>query len=508
MKMKLNELIFDKNPWIWKTILALLLLVSFAIRMIGLTDLPLDFHPTRQLYSAIKARSFYYKYVAAESNRPEHDLAISLAENLPPNEPPVMETIVSQTYRITGEHLWVARIYSSLFWVLGGLALFLAAREIASTPAAFISTLIYLFLPYGVSASRSFQPDPLMISLMAYSFWTLLRWQNTGKWKWAILFGLFGGLAILVKYVAFFMIIGAFSGSIIGVKGFRASLRDPKTWVIAALLIMPAASYMFYDLIFGSGFALLSGYLFPSMWFQRHFYVQWLILLSSVTGLLTWVLGVVGVFLAGKRERSVLAGIWIGYILFGFFFAYHFSSHDYYQLPVILIASLSIAPLVKIILDRFFEYNPNLFPHLVLIALVSVVVIMQVRSIYSRLSSNDDSDEAALWETIGDKLGHVSAVASITPDYGYRLAYWGWQSSTAWLTMADLQTSRLAGHDVDVARAFNEFVNGKQYFVVAPLDEFDTFPGIKDLLYNQYPVYAETSKYIIFDIQHPLEKVP
>ena len=35
--------------------------IALAIRLYDLTDLPLDFHPTRQLVSIIKARGIYYQ---------------------------------------------------------------------------------------------------------------------------------------------------------------------------------------------------------------------------------------------------------------------------------------------------------------------------------------------------------------------------------------------------------------------------------------------------------------
>ena len=38
-------------------VLVILFVAGFAIRMYDLTDPPLDFHPTRQLLSAIKARA-------------------------------------------------------------------------------------------------------------------------------------------------------------------------------------------------------------------------------------------------------------------------------------------------------------------------------------------------------------------------------------------------------------------------------------------------------------------
>jgi hypothetical protein len=57
MMLKQNKRNFNLSPWIWKIVPALVLLAGFTIRMLDMTDIPLDFHPTRQLYSAIKARS-------------------------------------------------------------------------------------------------------------------------------------------------------------------------------------------------------------------------------------------------------------------------------------------------------------------------------------------------------------------------------------------------------------------------------------------------------------------
>ena len=68
----------------------------------------------------------------------------------------MLENIVAQTYRLTGEHLWIARIYSSFFWVIAGLALFLLIREFASTSAAMIGTLFYLFVAFRSDCQPGF----------------------------------------------------------------------------------------------------------------------------------------------------------------------------------------------------------------------------------------------------------------------------------------------------------------------------------------------------------------
>ncbi|MEW6093988.1 MAG: hypothetical protein AB1531_08500, partial [Chloroflexota bacterium] len=83
------------------------------------------------------------------------------------------------------------------------------------------------------------------------------------------------------------------------------------------------------------------------------------------------------------------------------------------------------------------------------------------------------------------------------------------QSSTAWYTSADINVRYMAGQDeADIARKFTEDIAGKQYFLVTMFGEFADQPIIKDYLYSHYPIYAETDEYIIFDLQHPLEKQP
>ena len=63
-----------------------------------------------------------------------------------PREPSVFEGLVAVTYLVTGgEHLWVARIYSILFWLLGGVALYALARRLTSPLAAIASTYLLLF---------------------------------------------------------------------------------------------------------------------------------------------------------------------------------------------------------------------------------------------------------------------------------------------------------------------------------------------------------------------------
>ena len=507
MKTMMNKVIFRERPWMWKTALALMLLGAFALRMINLTNPPLDFASTRQLFSALKARGMYYQYV---TNIPEsqRQLAISLGDT-GIVEPPVLETLVSQTYRLTGEHLWIARIYSSMFWVLGGLALFLLIQELASTGAAIIGTLFYLFLPFGVIASRAFMPDPLMVALIIFTLWALFRWQNTAKWKWAILFGVLAGATLFVKNLSAFFIVGGFAGVILGARGLKRSIRDPQVWVMAGLLVLPVGIYTLYGMLklnMGSQFALR---FFPKMWIDPAFYFRWAFTVNVDISLAVTLFAALSIFLADpKRERPLIIGLWIGYVVFGMTFSYHIYSHDYYQLPFIPVVAISLAPGLRLILDRFFERNSAIFPRLILVAVVLVGIA--VPSWYSRdqLVNTDYHNEPIFWADIGDKLGHIPDVIGLTQDYGYRLAYWGWQGSAAWFSSGDIGVRYLAGQNVDLMKNFIEDTAGKKYFLVTMFGELDNQPTVKDLLYKHYPIFAQTDEYVIFDLQHPLQAQP
>jgi 4-amino-4-deoxy-L-arabinose transferase-like glycosyltransferase len=503
----LNQTLLRQRPWVWKWILASVLLAAFALRMINLTNPPLDFASTRQLFSALKARGMYYQYVT-DVPAARRQLAISLG-NTGIVEPPLLETLVAQTYRLAGEHLWIPRVYSSLFWVLGGLALFLLIREIASTGPALIGTLFYLFLPFGVVASRAFLPDPLMVALIVFSWWALFRWQNTSSWKWAVAFGVLAGLSIFVKNVAAFFILGGFAGVLIGVRGLKRAIRDPQVWMMAVLLILPVLAFMlygFFKLNMGSQFALR---FFPAMWKDPAFYFRWAFTVNVNVSLAVTLFAALGIFLAGPSERPLIIGLWVGYLLFGMTFAYHIYTHDYYQLPLVPIVAISLAPGLRAVLDRFSERNPGILARLALVAIA--LVGLAVPSWYARdlIVNSDYRHEPAFWAELGDKLGHgTDNVVGLTQDYGYRLAYWGWQGSTAWFTSADIGLRYLAGQDVDILKNFQEDTAGKKYFLVTLFGEFDQQPQVKDLLYQNYPVLAQTDEYLIFDLAHPRQSQP
>lgn len=491
------------------TLIAILLLafaLGLGIRFYDLTDLPLDFAPTRQLFSALKARSMYFTLLPAEANIPAWQRDMAARQTTPVIEPPVIEALTALTYRVVGEHLWIARIYSILFWAIAGVFLFLLARELASTEGAVIALLFYLFQPYGVIASRSFQPDPLMTALIVVAAWGLYRWRSVGTWKWAITAGLLVGAALFVKNYAAFP-LGVAVLALLIERGWRESLKDRQVWVVAGLSLLPTVVYTLYGITAGFLATQFAFRFFPELWTTGAFYLHWLGQIDAVAGLGAASAAIAGIFVAGRRSMVFLAGLWLGYFAFGMTFAYHITTHDYYNLMLIPLIGLSLAPLTDVLVQRAKSLQVGWISRAVVSGLVLAIVAVQIWNVRVELVRDDWRPDEAFWTMLGDKLGHdAGPVVTIAQDYGYRLAYWGWQDVDPWYTSGDLDLRMLDNRDINIGQRFAERVQGKKFFVVTQLKNFDAQPEIKTYVYAHYPVYAEGKGFIIFDLAHPLSQ--
>ena len=494
--------------------LILAFILAAGIRFYDLTELPRDFDPTRQMFSALKARGMYYAMLPANSGSAtdqwHRELAISQWKSMPVIEPPILETITALTYRLVGEHLWIARIYSSLFWVLAGIPLFLLALDISGTSGAFIALLFYLFLPFGILSSRTFQPDPLMVALIVCAAWASFRWAERRGWKWAITAGILNGLAILVKNVAVFPL--AFGvAALVFEFGFIKSLKDKQTWTVLGLSVLPTALYTIYG--FASGFLAqqFSSRFFPQLWTQPDFYLRWIGQIEGVIGFGAFAVAIAGVFVAKRRGMALLTGLLLGYFIYGMTFAYHISTHDYYQMLLIPIVAVSLAPAAEALFETAsrLRIGDNLnqkagwngiFTRAALSGLILFVVALQVWSVRVELYRNDWRPDAAFWTGLGEKLGHSGPVLAISQDYGYRLAYWGWQDVESWYDASDLDLRVLDNRNIDLLQRFHDQSAGKHFLVVTQSARLDQQPEIKDYVTKTFPIFAEGSGYTVYDL--------
>ncbi len=201
-----------KAPGKWTILLLVgLFILALAIRLYDITDLPFDFHPTRQLYTAVVARGLYYQ---SQPDDPAGKRVLALdALRREEREPPSIDGLAALSYELIGkEVLWLPRAMSAIFWVLGGIAVFLLSRQLTSDTGGVAATAVYLFLPYGVIASRSFQPDPLMTALIVFSWWGIYNWMNRAGWRWVFRCGHRRGAGHLLQIAGSFLDPGSLPG--------------------------------------------------------------------------------------------------------------------------------------------------------------------------------------------------------------------------------------------------------------------------------------------------------
>jgi hypothetical protein len=486
--------------------LVLLFGAALTIRLYDLTDLPLDFHPTRQLVSFIKARGMYYQTKPDGVSAQEVKTAVRFAKLKADVEPTVFENLVASTYRFTREQVWVARMYASLFWLVGGIFLFLLARDFISFDGALVSTAYYLMFPYAILGSRSFQPDPLMILLVLAFWWAFARWNWFPSWSYAVLAGALGGLAIFIKFSAAFFVIGGALGLALSHLSFRDLLRKVQVWVIALLGALPAVLYLVYGVfIRGDLASQFSGRFVPALLFNPFNYLQWEVKMSMAAGGLFVMLGLLGLFLTqDSRLRIFLYGLWGSYILFGLFFNYHIATHDYYHLPFIPIVGLSLAPLGKGLFARLRESAVRPWARIAIYVILIFGLFSITWDVRNQMKAVDYRPQAAMWAEIGEQLDDDARVVALTQDYGSRLEYWGGRESLHWPYLGDAGYANVRSGRMTFDDLFDRFSSKMTHFLVTDFEELERQPELKERLFSFYPVSAEGEGYLIFDLKKTL----
>jgi hypothetical protein len=483
--------------------LALIFALGLGVRFFDLSAPLLDFHPTRQLFAAIRARGIYYETL---SNVPawQKDLATRQLENTATIEPPIMENVAAFLYGYFGEQTAIPRMFSVIFWAMGGIFLFLLACNLTgSSPGAAAALAVYMFIPYALRASRAFQPDPMMVALIILFWWAVENWgRKPASWKWTLLAGVSGGLAIFVKFPAAFFVIGGALGAIFAHASLRKIIKLPQTWSMMLLGILPAGLYLYYGLyvarFLGQQF---EDRFYPEMLISPNFYLRWFLKTDQVVGVLWLALALLGCLLFASRPmRIFLISVFVSYIAFGLFFDYHISSHDYYSLPLIPIVALGFAPLAADVSARLRE---KLTASRFLSVATCLVFLLTFTGLtvtqYLDLRTHDYRADAAFWVKVGEAMNHQPGVIAVIADYGYPLEYYGWQNSEPWPLVGDIR---------NFERAFPTLTGKKSYFLVTDFDQFNLQPNLRKRLQSGYPVLVRGTGYIAYDLLHPLKLSP
>ena len=528
----------------------LLLLLGLGLRLYDLIDQPIDFHPTRQLRGAIVARGMYYE-MQPEADPEIRQKAINYWASTGEYEPPFLERAVALTYLVVGgEYPWIARIYNSLMWIIGGAALFALARcATGSALSALVALAYYLILPFSVQASRSFQPDPGMVMWLVLFAYAIYRWSEEWRsapaklsapsWKWSILAGIFGGLSVLTKAIAAYTIaVTAVSLVLYTViheqrqetQGTATRLpailrlplnilRSPQIWAMALFMVIPSGLFYLTQGARASQYFTSWTLALSHLLLESWLYLRWINLVQELTGWLPLLLGLLGIILAKPRLRALLIGLWLGYIGYGLFLPYQMYTHNYYHLQVIPILALSLAPTVQTILGLLTRLNEKLVtaaaknsalppkasvaPQIMLALLAAAGLVYYSWLALVPLRARDYRDEPVLWQTVASYLPNDGKIIALTQDYGYRLMYYGWRKVILWPNRGEQKLSELRGSEKEFETYFAKQTQNINYFLITSFRQFDDQPDLKAYLETHYPIQAQGTGYLIYDLSSP-----
>jgi hypothetical protein len=511
MKSPLLSGPFDRlraPPRAWRVLLFLLLALGGLLRLIDITDPPLDFQPSRQLRNSLVARDIYYSLLPSATNAQREQTSI-FANSVGQYEPPITESIVAVTYLFTGgESYAAARVWSTLFWLAAGLALFDLMRRAVSPWAALLGLAYYLVLPFSVQASRSFQPDPLMTAAFVIGIYFLYRWsedltpgpsperRGEQSWKWAILAGVFLGFATLVKIVIAFFAGGAAVALVLFTLK-KEFWKSKQVWTMAALMVVPS---LIYYVLLNQGRS--TEYFFAwtvtllNLITSTDFYTKWLAFIGSLFGLTVIFLSIAGALLSTSRLRWLLIGLWIGYLFYGLTLPFQMYTHSYYHIQLIPIVALGLAGALSPLLERAAARAPA--GRVAVAVFIAAIIGYQAWAARSVLIAEDFRHEPVFWKGVGEVIPTDADVIGLTQDYGFRLMLWGWRKVSLWPLSTDLSETR--GGAQDAEGDFLSLTEGKEYFLVTAFGQLEKQPDLKSIL-DQYPVFAEGDGYVLYDLR-------
>lgn len=485
-----------------------------ALRLIYLTNPPLDIHGWRQLRGACIARGMYYSMLP-DVDSELRDQARYLGGTFQHQEPNYFEMLTAKTYLLAGgEYLWIARLYAIFFWLVGGAALFALAWRMSAAGGALAALAYYLFLPYAVSHSRMFIPDVMMVPLILLGLLAAYRWSESGSWKWSLLAGLFCGTAMLVKVFAVFFLLLPVGLMLLAKPGLLKSLRSVQVWAMFIIMaLIPALHYLSLPQGQGAAYYLETwSEPFRLLLFDINFYIGWFHKLGQFDLTLVVVALISLVFLP-PPGRALVSGLWLGYAAFGMVLPAPIRSHSYYSLPVVFIVALSLAGAGQLLFER--AAKQPVFWRLVFTAACLLGLADAALMGRKEVRQTDYSQEPAFWQALGKQLPTDGTYIGLSEDYNSRIQYYGWRFVQSYTFAADYDMGRLSGHEFNNEEAslenwkyFLDRTHPYRYFLVTSLDEFEKQPYLKHILYDYYPAVMQGERYVLFDLWHPTQALP
>jgi hypothetical protein len=497
-----------RNEFMRWSLLILLFAAAFGIRVVGVTQIPLNYHPIKQYRAAITAKAFYYSYFA---NVPEaeKEVAVAALDRIGILGPPVASFLGAVSYWINGaEALWIPKMLSTIYWMIGGIFLYATARRMMKEDAALLSTSIYLLLPFGVISSQSFQPDPLMMMLMIISIYLVVAHHERQTRFSLISMSLLASAAILIKPVSLFIIYGAFFALQVHRHGLnRRLIFNKENFIFFAISLFPSFLYYSYGIFNTSNLNEQAQKSFvPQLFLQFDFWDGWLKRVRLAVGFTMFLGGMIGTLLyPAGWQKKMLFGMWAGYFAMCLAFSYTISTHDYYHLPLFPIIGLAFGSIAGVLMQNLRQQVNNQYFEIGTWAILLVALFLGAgTNVQSLRKLPDYQPEIRLAEDIGRAVSNSTKTIMLSPYDAKPLIYYGKIAGEYWPYWFDIRDEKLWGvTNLTPEDRLRMLTRGTEpeYFIIADLEEYENQSDLKQFLESTYPVVIEDPRFLVYDLK-------
>jgi hypothetical protein len=208
--------------------------------------------------------------------------------------------------------------------MVGAAALYDLGKRMTSPAASLVGVGYYLFMPFNIRASRSFQPDPMLVMFIVLAVWAFYRWSRERSWMWASLAGLLGGLSGYIKPAGLFFCGGILVGVVLydSIRKIEADSHQRKNrtlslfsswgksqvWLVAGLMGVVGLSYYLVGIWKGSTGGSLN-WTILDRWreiLDPSFFIQWMLRIDDLMILSVVAAGIVGTLVSKPENRAWL----------------------------------------------------------------------------------------------------------------------------------------------------------------------------------------------------------
>ena len=419
--------------WVPRVVLFLILFLAIDQRIGRINQWPMQFHPTLQYENAITARWIWFHLRSEPLSSEEQRWLDSWHGRL--KAPPALEFLTALTYLVDNhERPWVASIFTSAFWLLGGLFLLdLSRRAWGGRVGAMASLSFYLLAPFAIVVSRSFQHEAFLAFMFLSALWVLVRSEAPRSWRGTLLAGVVCGVSALAKPgIVLLPLLGAYVALSVQMIAIRRTVLSLRTWTFAILAGLPSAGFA---LVFFSG---ESHQLLPHLLLQATFYRWWGWNVDRVIGWMPVLCGIAGAVVMALRRRSFLGlGLLVGYVAYALVFSYANMTHDYYLVPLLVITAVCLGGLVEAVMPAITRIGISAATTEAAAAVAVLATGLLTVGTTSVLPPVEDAAQARSYREIGAALGFGSSVLSLSHAYGYALMYHGSLATHWWPNAGD-----------------------------------------------------------------------